>query len=125
MRGMDDPWRKPSADLVERFHLLAAGVKGVELRKMFGYPAAFVKGNMAFGLYQETFLVRLPKDAREECLAAGWSLFEPMAGRPMREYVALPREVSADDDAARDWFERSVRFVATMPPKEPRPRKRR
>lgn len=122
---MDDAWRKPSADLVERFHLLAAGIEGVELRKMFGYPAAFVNGNMAFGLYQETFMVRLPEDAREECLAAGWSQFEPMAGRPMREYVALPPEVSADMDAARSWFERSARFVAGMPPKEPKPRKRR
>jgi TfoX/Sxy family transcriptional regulator of competence genes len=122
---MDDAWRKPSAELVEQFHLLAAGIEGVELRKMFGYPAAFVNGNLAFGLYQETFMVRLPEDAREERLAAGWSRFEPMAGRPMREYVALPPEVAADDHAARTWFEQSARFVASLPPKEPKPRKRR
>lgn len=122
---MDEPWRKPSADFVERFHLLAAGIAGVELRKMFGYPAAFVNGNMAFGLYQDTFMVRLPQDDREARLAAGWSLFEPMAGRPMREYVALPPDVSADADAARAWFERSALFVATIPPKEPKPRERR
>ena len=111
--------------MVERFHELAAGIEGVEVRKMFGMPAAFVGGNMAFGLFGGTFMVRLPENLREERLADGWSLFEPMAGRPMREYVALPAAMAADPDVARPWLERSAAFVASMPPKAPKPRKRR
>ena len=118
-----DPWRKPAPELVDRFGEVTAGIEGVELRKMFGFPAAFVSGNMAAGLHQDTFMLRLPPDERAERLAAGWSLFEPMAGRPMREYVALPPEVAADVDAARRWIERAVTYTRTLPPKAPKARK--
>ena len=122
MRVADSPWRKPQPELVERFHEMAAGIDGVEIRKMFGFPAAFVNGNMAFGLYQDSFMVRLPEVDRSARLADGWSLFEPMAGRPMREYVAMPPEVAAGADA-RFWLERSAAYVSTLPPKEAKPRK--
>ena len=119
-----NPWRKPDPDLVDRFHAAAARVEGVELRKMFGFPAAFVGGNMAAGLHQDTMIVRLPETERAARLAAGWSLFEPMPGRPMREYVALPADVTADADAARGWIERAAAYAATLPPKSAKPRKR-
>jgi hypothetical protein len=79
---------------------------------------------MAFGLHQENMIVRLPDDERSARLAAGWSQFEPMPGRPMREYVALPAEVVADPDEARHWLERAAAYVRTLPPKQPTPAKR-
>ena len=121
-----DPWRKPPADMVERFHEAVAAIEGVEVRKMFGMPAAFLNGNMVAGLHQDTTMVRLPDDLRAERFAEGWSAFEPMPGRPMREYVALPPDVAADVDAAREWLERAAAFVRTLPPKAPKaPRKAR
>lgn len=122
---MDNPWPKADPLLVEQFHDLARGIEGVEIRKMFGFPAGFVNGNMAFGMYGDSFMVRLPEDVREGRLADGWTLFEPMPGRPMREYVALPVEVVADPNATRPWLEQSAAYVATLPPKERKPRKRR
>jgi TfoX/Sxy family transcriptional regulator of competence genes len=115
-----DPWRKSPPDLVERFHAAVGGIEGVEVRKMFGYPAAFVGGNMAGGLHQDTLIVRLPDDERAERLEAGWSLFEPMPGRPMREYVALPADVAGDVEAARQWLERGAAYTRTLPPKVPK-----
>ena len=115
-----DPWRKAAPELVDRFHEAVAGIEGVELRKMFGYPAAFIAGNMTAGLHQETVMVRLPDAEREERIADGWSLFEPMPGRPMREYVALPPEVFADVDATRQWIQRAAAYVRTLPPKAPK-----
>ena len=114
------PWRKAPADLVARFDEAVAGIDGVEGRKMFGYPAAFIGGNLAAGLYQESVMVRLPDDERAERIADGWSLFEPMPGRPMREYVALPREVAGDVVAMRHWLERAAAHVRTLPPKPPK-----
>lgn len=119
------PWKKPGPELVDRFHEAVAGIEGVELRKMFGFPAAFVGGNMAAGLHQDTFMVRLPEDERAHRLADGWTLFEPMPGRPMREYVALPPEVADDVDAARGWIERAASYVRTLPPKAAKQRKPR
>ena len=120
-----NPWRKPPPDQVARFHEAVAGIEGVEVRKMFGSPAAFVGGNLTAGLHQESVMVRLPDAERQERLAEGWSLFEPMPGRPMREYVALPPEVAADLAATRHWVERAAAYVRTLPPKAARPKKAR
>lgn len=117
-------WRKAPDELVERFETAVAGIHGLETRKMFGYPAGFIGGNMVTGLHQESWIVRLPKDARREQLDAGWSTFEPMAGRPMREYLALPASVVDDTYSARGWVERAADYVRTLPPKAPKPKKR-
>ena len=114
---MSDPWRKAPEDLKERFAAAVAGIEGLEQRQMFGYPAGFVGGNMATGLHQESWIVRLPADEREARFAAGWGIFEPMPGRPMREYVALPPEIVDDPDAARSWVERAADYARTLPPK--------
>ena len=118
------PWRKPDPELVDRFHAAVAGIEGVELRKMFGFPAAFVAGNMAAGLHQDTVMVRLPEDERTARLADGWSVFEPMPGRPMREYVALPPDVVADVEATHGWIERAAAYARTLPPKAAKARKK-
>ena len=34
----NDPWKKSSPELVDRFHEAVAGIDGVEVRKMFGFP---------------------------------------------------------------------------------------
>ena len=119
-----DPWRKAPADLRERFEAAVAGIDGLEQRQMFGYPAGFIGGNMVTGLHQESWIVRLPEEARRERLDAGWSTFEPMAGRPMREYLALPSDIAEDPDAARGWVERAADHARTLPPKAPKPKKR-
>jgi TfoX/Sxy family transcriptional regulator of competence genes len=120
---MSDPWRTAPDDLRERFEAAVAGIEGLEQRKMFGYPAGFVGGNMTTGLHQDAWIVRLPEDVREERLAAGWSTFEPMPGRQMREYVAMPPDVVSDPDQAREWVERAAAYVRTLPPKAQKPKK--
>ena len=115
-------WRKAPDDLVERFGAAVAGIDGLETRKMFGYPAGFIGGNMATGLHQESWIVRLPEHERAVQLEAGWSIFEQMPGRPMREYMALPAPIAEDPDAARQWVERAAAYVRTLPPKVPKKR---
>ncbi len=38
-------WRKAPPELIDRFAAAVAGVEGLEQRQMFGYPAAFMRGN--------------------------------------------------------------------------------
>ena len=116
-------WRKSSQDLQDRFAAAVAGIDGMEQRQMFGYPAAFIAGNLTTSLHQDSWIVRLPEAELEACLAAGGSAFEPMPGRPMRGYAALPVDVAADPDRARDWVERAAAYVRTLPPKSPKPKK--
>ena len=120
------PWEKPRPELVDRFHEAVAGVDGLEVRKMFGYPAGFIGGNMAVCLFGETLIVRLPEEVRRERLEAGWEPFEPMPGRRMREYLGLPESVAADPDERRRWIETSAEHVRTLAPKAPKaPKPRR
>src|ERR1051325_6031683 len=81
---------KPPAAMVELFGRTAHRLPGVEPRRMFGYPAAFVNGNMFACLFQDRMMLRLSEKDRKE---SGFPPFEPSPGRAMREYVTLPPEV--------------------------------
>jgi hypothetical protein len=84
-------WRKSPQDLVDLFVSVMPGPPVVQ-RKMFGYPAGFINGNLFMSLFEDQMIFRLPESQRQELLKKeGAKIFEPMPGRPMREYVAVSR----------------------------------
>jgi len=109
-------WRKSPEALVALFDACLPREGGVERRQMFGYPCAFVNGNLACGLHQENVLVRLP-EARRTVLVAerGVRSFEPMPGRPMREYVIVPPDVVVDPVALGAWLAEGVAYARSLP----------
>lgn len=108
---------KSPPQLVERFAAVLDGYPDAVRRKMFGYPAAFVGGNMATGLFADRWVVRLPDTEIEAAKAAGAGLFEPLPGKPMKSFVVIPA-VDVDDDAAiRGWVERGLAHAGSMPAK--------
>ena len=111
-------WEKSPEELAERFGRVMDRFSDAERRKMFGYPAAFVGGNMVTGLHQRDWVVRLPEDEQVAARAAGAASFELMPGRPMKNFVALPARVIADDDAVAGWVERAIAHGRTLPPKK-------
>jgi hypothetical protein len=65
--------------------------------KMFGMPSAFIGGKAFAGYLEGTMVFKLDGDAHAGALGLrGAHLFEPMAGRPMKEWVVVPAEHSAD-----------------------------
>jgi TfoX/Sxy family transcriptional regulator of competence genes len=84
---------------------------------MFGCPAAFVNGNMFSCLHQENVIVRLDADARAALQRAGGQAFEPLPGRVMREYLALPAAVQADPRRLRRWLGQAFAYAGSLPPK--------
>jgi TfoX/Sxy family transcriptional regulator of competence genes len=110
-------WEKSPQELAERFGLIMDRFPDAERRKMFGYPAAFVGGNMVTGLHQRNWVVRLPEDEQEAARAEGATAFEPMPGRPMKNFVALPATIIADDDGVAGWVARAIAHGKTLPPK--------
>jgi TfoX/Sxy family transcriptional regulator of competence genes len=108
---------KSPAELVERFTAVVAVRPQAAVRKMFGYPAAFVNGNLTSGLFSESWFVRLSEADTAELTAIGGGPFEPMAGRPMRGYTLLPASIAGDPLAAGAWVDRAIDHVATLPPK--------
>jgi TfoX/Sxy family transcriptional regulator of competence genes len=85
---------------------------------MFGYPALFVGGNMATGLFADRWVVRMsPSDTTELLGVPGAEAFTPSAGRSMTGWTLLPREVVDDDAALDSWIERAIAFAASLPAK--------
>jgi TfoX/Sxy family transcriptional regulator of competence genes len=108
-------------ELVDRFGLTMADIPGISQRKMFGYPAAFANnGHMFTGLHEDRWVIRLPEDARAELAAEGGTAFEPMPGRPMRDYLVLPPSLRDDPVALRPWLERSLVYAKALPVKDKR-----
>jgi hypothetical protein len=64
---------------------------GVSKSKMFGMSSLMVNGKAFAGLDGERMIFKLPVEVRSQTLGLeGARLFEPMAGRPMKEWVAVP-----------------------------------
>jgi TfoX/Sxy family transcriptional regulator of competence genes len=116
---MGATWKKAPQQNVDFFNKFLEDYPDVEKRKMFGYPCAFLGGNMFFGLFEETYFLRLPEGEREKINSLHQAApFEPIPGRIMKEYVALSSEVVSEGKAFRNWFEKSIRYAASLPAKE-------
>ena len=120
------PMPKPDERTKELFRTVLPRDPRVQARPMFGNLAGFVNGNMFSGLFGNEVFVRLPDDGRAALLREpGAHLLEPMAGRPMREYVVLPAAWQAQPERLRQWVERALTWTATLPGKAPKAAKAR
>ena len=117
-------WQKAPAETVELFYEALPDAPTLERRKMFGYPCAFVNGNMFAGVHGAQMFIRLPDPLYTEFRSVtGATAFEPMPGHPMKEYAVLPDSVLRDSAALREWVRRYFKTIAALPAKERKPRK--
>ena len=111
-------WRRSPEALVALFGEALPDDPRIERRKMFGYPCAFVNGNMFAGLHQEDFILRLSETDRTRAKEQdGVRTFEPMPGRSMREYVVLPDAILADRRKLSAWMRRALDYAGGLPAK--------
>lgn len=109
-------WGPASDAWLKVFSEVSAGLG--ESRKMFGYPCAFVNGNMFAGLHEVGLVLRLPESERQAFLKLrGASQFEPMPGRVMREYVVAPAEMAEHPDVVTKWMRRAFAYGSSLPAK--------
>ena len=115
-------WKKVSPELSE---LLETSMLSFDCQKkfMFGAPTYFVNNNMFAGIHQDTIILRLSEKDRKEILATNDEAapFEPMAGRIMKEYIALPESVFGHPDEFRQWLNRSHQYALSLKPKVGKP----
>jgi hypothetical protein len=111
---------KSPPELIARFDELAPLAGDADRKMMFGYPVCVLRGNMFMGLHGDSLILRLAEADKAEFLrryAAG--LFEPMPGRPMKEYVVVPPSL-AYDEGVGEWVRRSRAYAETLPAKKPK-----
>ena len=84
-------WKKSPEELTTFLDESLSNVNCTK-RKMFGFPAYFINGNMFSGTFEEDLFLRLSREDRDKITKhnTGVKPFEPMKGRAMKEYVAQP-----------------------------------
>ena len=113
---------KSPTELIKLLDSLAPQGADVERREMFGFPAVFVAGNMAIGLHQDNFILRLPDAARERFIKlTGGAVFQPQPGRIMREYVVASKALKQTPAALAKWVEEAVAYARSLQPKGGKP----
>jgi len=73
---------------------------------------------MFAGTFKDSIVVRLAEADRAALLKLrGAAQFEPMPGRPMKEYAVVPPSIVAKPKELGAWIERAHRYGVTLPPK--------
>ena len=109
---------RPSDAATSLFESIVPKRPGVQVRKVFGQPAAFLGGHMFLGVFGEDVFLRLgPGDALAAEKVPGVRPFEPMPGRRMGGYVVFPAAALRDPARRAPWLRRAVAFVQSLPPK--------
>jgi len=89
----------------------------VECKHFFSGAAAYAKGRIFMSLTPVGLAIKLPEDSRN-------ALIKEQGAKPLRyfpkgpvkkDYVVLPKAVSSDIRALRNWVKVSTEYVASLP----------
>lgn len=125
--SMADKWPNMDKELEERIDGLVSTLP-LRRKKMFGTSAWFLESNdrMLAGVWSDGIMVRLGETEAAELIENGQAeQFDPMGGRPMREYVYLNSETIAEDSNLVEWIERAAGFTSTLPAKKKKAKKKK
>ena len=98
-----------------------------EKKKMFGCPCYLVNGHIFAGAFQDSVILHLGDLERRELFQDfdEAAPFEPMAGRPMKDYAVIPASLAEDREILDEWLDRAYAYARALPRKAPRAAKAR
>jgi TfoX/Sxy family transcriptional regulator of competence genes len=112
-------WQRPSAGLTSYLDN-AMDAFNCQKTRMFGCPAYFANGNLFAGVQADNLFVRLSEEDRRRALATSdeVTIFEPVAGRQMKEYLVLPESMCQNEEQLTTWLRRAYQYACSLPPKK-------
>ena len=113
------PWPKPSPEKTALLDIMTKDLNSVK-RMMFGNPAFFIDGKMFTGVLGETVFLRLG-EVRIKAFQTEYPNavnFEPVKGRFMKEYMAVPQQLMTNDLDLKRWLKESYDFTRSLPKKK-------
>lgn len=90
---------------------------GVTEKAMFGGLSFLVHGNMSVGIIKEDLCVRLAGDDQAEALSHAHTRPMDFTKRPMKGWIFVSPDGTADDSVLRYWVQRGVAHARTLPRK--------
>ena len=89
----------------------------VDERRMFGGIGYLVAGNMSVGVIGDDLIVRVDPDDAEAMLAEPGARPFDFTGRPMKGWLFVSPDATAEDEDLERWVRRGEEFAASLPPK--------
>jgi TfoX/Sxy family transcriptional regulator of competence genes len=86
-------------------------------RKMFGGIGFMLAGNMAVGVIEEDLIVRLSPEEAEEAMAEEGVREFDFTGRPMKGWVYVSPEQTADHGELERWVDAGAGYASSLPAK--------
>lgn len=103
--------------LAQRIRLQLGNRRGISERKMFGGIAFMLDSKMCCGVLDSDLVARM---SAEDCAAAlKRPHIRPMdfTGKPLKGFLYVGAATLRSEAALRNWVERCVTFVKTLPAK--------
>lgn len=104
-------------NLAARIRKALARRKGVEEWKAFGGPYFMLNGHMLVGVWKDSLIVRLGLEQEEEALLEPHVRQLDIKRKPMKGWIVVEPDGVTDEAAVKDWVQRAVKFVRTLPAK--------
>jgi hypothetical protein len=114
-------WKKASTPLADSLAEQLV-TTGCVRSTMFGCPVFTLHGRIVAGVFGDSVFLHLSPSGCAAIRAANDEVapFEPIAGRPMREYVVIPDSMCERGEVFTHWLEQALEYAAWLPPKEPK-----
>lgn len=106
--------------------ILACGYP-TDKKKMFGHEVHFLNTYMFSGANQDGIFVHIGNEARDAALRSNKdvSLFEPLEGTVMKDYLLLLEPIASDPEQLNVWLDKSSQYLLARPPKEKKKKKKK
>jgi len=106
-----------SDELVERLRRVLQGRTDVVEKKMFGGLTFMVQGHMCCGVAGKDLMVRVGPDQYQDSVLSPHARPMDITGRAMKGFVFVEPAGLISDNDLKDWVDRGVKFVSTLPPR--------
>ena len=84
---------------------------------MFGGLVFLLNGNMLVGVWKDSLIARIGAESADEALLEPHVKPMDITGKPMKKWVLVEPAGVTDAAAVKDWTQRAIKFVATLPAK--------
>jgi TfoX/Sxy family transcriptional regulator of competence genes len=101
----------------ERVRQLLGSRPGITEKTMFGGVGFLLYGNMCVGVWRDSLILRIGKDAWQDALQEEFVHEFDITGRSMTGWVMVEEEGFDTDTQLSDRIAAAMQFVTTLPPK--------
>jgi hypothetical protein len=82
---------------------------------MFGGVCFLLNGNLLVGVWKDSLIARVGRDAYESALREEYTREFDITGRPMKGWVMVEPDGIDDDHQLSRWIDQATEFVRTLP----------